>query len=192
MCPDPLYEKACATQHAALAQARKAHGIEHGVASEPMRGVFDRCCKTFDSADSSADFSTHSLPPPKGYMCPQPDCDAAFRTEQAALEHAKSAHGIEHDPMQCLFQGCGEVSKNMIAAGVHAKEHTKEGYFRRFHCHNCGDGNNDVHLARECCLVTECSCGVPAWHGHGGPRARASYQCLSHLSSPPLIPTALH
>ena len=192
MCPDPLYEKAWATQHAALAQAKKAHGIEHGVASEPMRGVFDRCCKTFDSADSSADFSTHSLPPPKGYMCPQPDCDAAFRTEQAAWEHAKLAHGIEHDPMLCLFQGCGEVSKNMIAAGVHAKEHTKEGYYALFHCHNCGDGHNRVDWARVCCAVTECSCGVPAWHGYHGPRARASYQCLSHLSSPPLIPTALH
>ena len=192
MCPDPLYEKACATQHAALAQARKAHGIEHGVASEPMRGVFDRCCKTFDSADSRADFSTHSLPPPKGYMCPQPDCDAAFRTEQAAWEHAKLAHGIEHDPMQCLFDRCGAVSKNTAAADVHAKEHTKERYYALLHCQNCGDGHNRVDWARVCCAVTECSCGVPAWHGYHGPRARASYQCLSHLSSPPLIPTALH
>ena len=85
-----------------------------------------------------------------------------------------------------------ELAKNMIAAGVHAKEHTKEGYYALFHCHNCGDGHNRVDWARVCCAVTECSCGVPAWHGYHGPRARASYQCLSHLSSPPLIPTALH
>ena len=176
----------------ALAQAKKAHGIELGVASEPMRGVVDRCCKTFGSADSSAHFSTQSLPPPRGYMCPQPACEAAFRTAQAAWEHAKLAHGIEHDPLQCLFERCGAVSKNTVAAGVHAKEHTKEGYFALFHCQNCGAGHNKVVGVRDCCRVTECSCGVPAWHGQDGPSARASYQRLSHLSSPPLIPTALH
>ena len=152
-----------------------------------------------DAPDESAQIGDpppppHSLPPPSGYICPAyPACTAAYRTAQAAWEHAEVEHNIEPNPRRCLFAGCGEVSKNSPAALVHGKKHAKKGEYALFGCQNCSRVNNHAQCARMCCFVTQCNCGFPAWRGINGPGARASCPATSasrtshpHRSSPPL------
>ena len=110
--------------------------IEHGGAAcgvvepRPSKGecrcLWDGCTVT---AAEAGHIRTHEArhtpgPPPRGFLCPHPGCDAAFPAAAAAHAHALAAHGVVCDVKRCLWEGCGKVSVLPRDAQWHEWSHT--------------------------------------------------------------------
>ena len=124
-CPscDEIFKSAEAT----LAHAKEAHGIEGRETDEEGRSccLWDGCGKMIKldmrpKAGESGKFrrvqeheALHSVgtAPSRGFVCPRKTCDEAFPTSEEAWAHALEQHGVKHDPLRCLWEGCLFVAR---------------------------------------------------------------------------------
>ena len=104
----------------ALAHANEKHGHSgerevDGDGKSPCLWCGQKVLVVYPSKPNSANLSDlrkHEAlhekgTPPRGFVCPHPDCDEAFGKDvDGAWKHALEEHGIARDKKLCLWERC--------------------------------------------------------------------------------------